>query len=541
MKKSFTFLGILFSLSLQAQHLDSTDATGVQVPMSNGLLQYIEAPMQRIGSGHFTSVKPFLPQQINSLKDSVQRNLLINNGFAKKNWFGRKIFNEDLFHIHGSDFAISINPIVNINIGKDNNWTSDMPFQNTRGVRVEGKIGKNFNFETEYFESQARFPKYVHDISFKERFVFGMGGLKEFKTGNALDYLQSAGAISYRPNKFFHFSFGQGKHFWGDGYRSLLLSDNASTYPYFKIVTDFWKIRYVNLWAQMLDKNQIGADGTYARKYVNSHYLSYDVTKRLNISLFESVVYQDSLGTRRLDLNYLNPIIFYRPIEFALNSNAGNVILGANLKYKLTNEQLIYGQFLLDEFNFQLFRQGKNWWGNKFGYQLGFKSFNTFIPNLMFQTEFNMVRPYTYSHGVLLQNYGHYSQPLAHPLGGNFKESVTNIRYFKGRFSAEAKVLFVTQGLDSLTKNYGSNIYRSYNLRPSDFDVFQNQGIKATTFLTDFRVGYLVNPRTNLKAEIGATFRSFTPEKEIGDVKANKTTYVYFGIRSDLYNFYHDF
>ena len=52
------------------------------------------------------------------------------------------------------------------------------------------------------------------------------------------------GRVTYDANKFFDLELGKGKHFFGDGYRSLLLSDNAVNYPYFTIST---QIQYDSL------------------------------------------------------------------------------------------------------------------------------------------------------------------------------------------------------------------------------------------------------------------------------------------------------
>ena len=67
---------------------------------------------------------------------------------------------------------------------------------------------------------------------------------------------------------------------------------------------------------------------------------------------------------------------------------------------------------------------------NKFGYQLGYKIFNTFsVDKLTLQTNNKIDRPYTYSHSNTYQNYAHYNQPLAHPLGANFSEYLFLINY----------------------------------------------------------------------------------------------------------------
>jgi hypothetical protein len=47
-----------------------------------------------------------------------------------------------------------------------------------------------------------------------------------------------------------------GVNFIGDGYRSLLLSDNSFNYPYLKIVAKFWHINYMVLYSQMMDINR---------------------------------------------------------------------------------------------------------------------------------------------------------------------------------------------------------------------------------------------------------------------------------------------
>lgn len=51
----------------------------------------------------------------------------------------------------------------------------------------------------------------------------------------------ATGTISYALKKHFTFQTGHDRNFIGDGYRSLILSDNATPYPFLKIVTDFGK------------------------------------------------------------------------------------------------------------------------------------------------------------------------------------------------------------------------------------------------------------------------------------------------------------
>ena len=75
------------------------------------------------------------------------------------------------------------------------------------------------------------------------------------------------------------------------------------------------------------------------------------------------------------------------------------------------------------------------------------------------QVEFNSVRPYTYSHETLFTNYAHYRQPLAHPMGANFKEWIGILRYQPfNKLNFTGKIIFNQYGADGIISNFGKNI-----------------------------------------------------------------------------------
>ena len=522
--------------------LSKTIAQSYYTPLSNSQLNSIEDSIHGLNNHYFTAAKPFLAGEVSGLVDSFNNRLKLTNRFASGNWFGRKIYNEDLFNLQSKDFGFRINPLFHLTVGKDNQTTEGGIYLNTRGIQLDGRIGKNVFFYSEFLENQAFYPKYQRDFINEKSVVPGQGSPKPFgKNSQSYDFASVKGHIEYQASRFFNFRLGYGQNFFGDGYRSLLLSDNSFNYPYLRITTSFWKIRYTNLFTQMDDIRYNNANGTYIRKFNTMHLLSLDVTKRLNVSVFETVVYGDSARTRGYDVNYLNPIIFYRPLEYALGSNAGNVLLGLNMKYKLTNKTHLYGQFILDEFVFKEIKANNGWWANKFGYQIGFKSLNALIPHLTIQSEYNWVRPFTYSHFDVFQNFAHYNQPLAHPLGSNFKESVTFLRYRYKRFLGELEIMYAKQGRDTANSNYGTNVYKSYTSRIKDYGNTVGQGIATSTFLTDAKIAYLVNPKTNLRLELGVTLRRFKTAIEKGTLQNETTKYIYFGLHSDIANRYFDF
>ena len=339
---------------------------------------------------------------------------------------------------------------------------------------------------------------------------------------------------------------GHGKNFIGDGYRSLLFSDNASPYPFFKINTTFWKIKYTNTWMSLRDvRPEVTADGSFRTKYIANHYLSYNVTKRLNIGLFESVIWQND-NDRGFDFNYLNPVIFYRAIEFSTGSRGGNAIIGLSGKFKFSDDVNVYSQLIIDEFSSGDIFGGDGSYKNKIGYQLGAKYYDAFkVDGLMLQAEYNRVRPYTYSHNTVILNYGHNNQSLAHTLGANFSEFIAIARYQRGRIFGDAKLIVAKRGFEFNTEEdmffYGGSIYGSEDNRISDNGNDLAQG-NTTDFLhAELQAGYLLNPATNLKVYASVIFRDFKPEIDTAEIFENQTTWFNFGIRTDLFNWYYDF
>lgn len=191
------------------------------------------------------------------------------------------------------------------------------------------------------------------------------------------------------------------------------------------------------------------------------------------------------------DPSYFNPIIFYRAIEQNSGSpdNAG---LGLDAKWSISRSLRVYGQFFLDEFLLSKVKAGNGWWGNKYGVQGGFHYINLAgISNLDLQVEVNLVRPFTYSHVSNFSSYAHYAQPLAHPLGANFRELIGILRYQPiPSLTLSAKSVFYERGLDSTSKSFGSNVLKSYTLRIQEEGNKLLQGRKQQVFLLDFTASW---------------------------------------------------
>jgi hypothetical protein len=523
----------------------------LNIPFSHSYYAQFDGAMNQVGSNNHTASKPYTYTEV-----SKYYNLKAVNESLHKNvstWLGRKFWNENLVQIQGEGYWLSLNPILDLQMGKASDLDASYTYVNTRALNFRGGLGKQINFTTTVFESQGRFAGYYNDYAETLKpsggnpaIIPGMGIAKRFKT-DAYDFPLAEANITYAPSKIFDFQLGYGRNFIGDGYRSLLESDGASPYPYFKINTTFWKIKYTNTYMWLKDvRPDVTVDKTYATKFMANHYLSWNVSNKLNLGFFESVVWTDT-NNRGFDVNFVNPIIFYRSVEFSSSSRSGNALLGMSGKYKWNNNVNLYAQFLLDEFSVSDMAAGENSWKNKFGYQLGAKYYNAFkVKNLLLQLEYNHVRPYVYSHSAVITNYGHNNQSMGHQWGGNFEEFVAIARYHKGRFYSDAKFTVGKRGLDFDTAedsyNYGGNIYKSYDAdRPYDVGVKVDQGNKTNIFIADVQAGYLINPMTNLKFFGSFLYRNFDPTQETATTFKQSTTWFSVGLRSDIFNWYFDY
>ncbi len=534
MNHSLKLSGLIILIFIIAAH--HSFAQQFNLPLNRKVVEWYEPIVYAPGSGIHTSVKPFRLDEIGLLPafDSVA-NFEVGNGKFYNTWVGRKLLYENLVRVRTEDFLLNIDPLVDLQVGRDLE-NDDNVYVNTRGVRAEGKIGNKVYFNTMFFENQATFVHYLDSSIRINKVVPGQGRIKTFKD-NGFDFAMAYGNVIFKPSRHFTFQFGNDKNFIGDGYRSLLLSDNAFNYPALKVTTDVWKIKYTNLYTVFQDlRTPFDPAVGFRKKYGTFHYLDLAVGKRLSVGLFEGIIWKsDTTGQRGYDINYLNPIIFFRPVEFSLGS-PDNALLGLNTSYRITAKHILYGQIVLDEFLLDEVKSGNGWHGNKQGFQIGYKGLDLGLPGLRFQTEYNFVRPYTYQHLSTQQNYGHYNEALAHPLGANFWESVSILGYSYHRFHLDAKMVYAMYGADSAGFNYGHNIFKNYSSRPFEYGHKMLQGLETTLLNTEVTVSYLVNPKYNFNIELGVAMRDLS-----NDQQQERSQLVRFGFRTAITNHYYDF
>lgn len=438
------------------------------------------------------------------------------------------VYPEDFYYYHDKNLDLHVNPALQFSVGNSNEAGSGTLFVNSRGVEIRGTIDDKVAFYTYLSENQARYPQYVNAIRDSTLVVPYEGFWKQI-SGSGVDFLRAQGYVDFGLSKSISAQLGYGKHFVGNGVRSLILSDYANNYPYLRINTETKIFQYTNVFAELIADVQGGTFGIlgvggFSKKYLAFHHLNVKIKPNLSIGLFESVMYGDSTGG--LKLEYLNPIIFYRAIE-QQNGSEDNAIVGLDFKWNIRNSVSLYGQLVIDELLIGEAFSGNGSWVNKQGIQFGAKYIDAFgVNDLMLQGEVNKVRPYTYAHEDGFTNYSHYNLALAHPLGANFTEYLGRANYrLSEKWNFEGVLMSAKYGDDIGGENFGRDILKDYTIRRLDANgaslEFGNdhlQGNETELTIAFLRTSYMW--KHNLFIDVDATIRNEKNEDRSIDISS---------------------
>ncbi len=483
-----------------------------------------------------SSFRPYLSSTYIEAKDS----LLPFKSYGFQNTFLQRSLNKS--SISKTRHSLQFHPLLDAEVGFDA-LENRLMRSVTAGLHAKYNINNNFTFALTLLAGNTNYPFFLDTTIAKQNLIPEFG--QAYKDGNrGYNFVDYQGYVSFSPKnaKIFNFQIGRDKHFIGDGYRSVLYSDFGPATPYLGINTNFWRIQY-NVWyTWMLDVTSAnGVKSQFKNKYGTFHYLSYNIIKELQIGFFENVVWRgtDTNGVRTFDINYLNPVILLRPQEYAIGS-PDNSFIGFNLNFTLWKTIKFYGQLGLDEFYFKEVKAGNGWWANKQAWQAGLNYVNAFkIKGLKWRVEYNQIRPYTYTHGVVEQNYAHYGQALAHPMGANLKELLSVLSYRRNKWELSAQGMMVLIGKDSLSpsSNVGQNIFLSYNTRPFDYGHYTTQGVFTQVLQSEIRFTWFIIPELNLRLETAWIQRAEENEKNY----QLQNPYIYVAIKSNIWNSYKDY
>lgn len=449
----------------------------------------------------------------------------------------------------GSFFVV--NPILHTEFSPKSPYTSRF-LNNTKGIELFGQFSKNLSFSTQLVESQFYFQKYITQYQDTFNVTPNVGywnknlyGYSDFFRARANIYANIVNSASSKTHVVL--SAGHDNQHIGNGYRSLLISNFSPATAYLKLNTRLGPFRYQNLYQELSATDKPSGSRLLPKKYMAMHRASLEFAKPnwlikkeseklgnwIELGLSEMILQTRPNGG--LDMNYWNPIIFYRSIERDLGS-PDNVLIMFDGKIRQKNA-MFYAQFLLDEFSFGDLIQG-NTWRNKHGYQIGTyikPNINSIYPkfgSIVFQAEINSVRPFTYSHSSMDANAVNYNQALAHPLESNFRELNFSVRFkpeFIRGFLFTHNTFYAVRGFDYSTtgENFGSDIRRDYRTRVSGDNVNILQGEVGNIMHSKTQLFYELMP--NMWVYLAAQFRTQTGHQP------SREYYTYLGLRWNWY------
>jgi len=446
--------------------------------------------------------------------------------------FTSLLFKKHLFEIKGDDYYITISPTIDVSIGEDKaDSIAPRKFNNTRGFIIEGDLFKNFSFSTSFYENQTRFTNYERSyyLSVGEMYPNGVnyttqnavipGGArtKPFKV-DGFDYAYAIGNFVYAPSKRVQISTGNNAHFVGAGYRSLLLSDNSIYAPYVQAnikLSDKWSFVYMRAKLMNLMRRPIYTtdEAYYEPKALSVNYITYKASKKLNISLFEGIVWSkgDSITSVKTNPMFYNPIPGLAQIAVS-DENTMSHLVGLNTEYMLSHKHRVYSQVAMSNFD------TKN-----IGFQIGYRGYNfDRVKDLMLQVEYNYVPKSLYTSSNRRLNYSHYNLPLAHTKGNGFQEFVIRSNYEYQRVYIDVKIVVY-----QLTQFQSGSLLAVDKQAIKQFGNIQHEQIE---------VGYRMNRKLNL-----TLFGTYMYRTDNSLPTTSFTQYLMVGLRTGLINHYNDF
>jgi len=485
---------------------------------------FLEVPRQRMLARDttlfiHTSLQPYLykdlsPDTFKKMKPGTDR-------------FFDKLLYEHLIELRHVDrssgydrkFNLNIDPAVNFSYGKDQ---LDSPGSyvsvNMRGFWIYGELGRKLIFESAFFENQVFFPQYLKDYGKATGVVPGQGRWKTFKN-YGYDFASAYGILNYAATKNFTIRIGHGKQKVGNGYRSLLLSDNSFNYPYAQFSMGFFKnrLQYSQVYALLMNLTDGGAktpphtERIFQKKAASFQHLSWHISKHADLYFFQGLIWKasDTSYKTHLDAFYANPIIFTNLAKYGFN-NTNHVLVGGGFEVRPVRTVSVYGQFMYDG-NSVIPSSGSNQQVVNWGLQGGIKCHDAFgLKNLYLQGEANILEglPY-YSTKSPYQYYTHYNQVLTTPAQLPY-EFIALISYSYKRLFIQLKQNMLSDNSSSAAINY-----------------------------FDGKIGYMINPRYALNLCAGATIRSEL--SGVSGIMAKEMQLFYVSLRTSLYNIYYDF
>lgn len=189
----------------------------------------------------------------------------------------------------------------------------------------------------------------------------------------------------------------------------------------------------------------------FENRYFAAHRLDVHITDWLRVAAFEGVVFGGP--GRQIELNYLNPLIFFHSSQLNENVN-DNTFMGFDCTVKPIEGLKLYGQLVVDDFQVDNSAQGDQE-PSQFGLLLG-GYYADVVPQFDLKVEYSRITNWTFNqplerNRVVVQN----DVLIGGALGNDYDLiSLAVKRWFRSDLAANLHLGYLRQGEGSVTAEW---------------------------------------------------------------------------------------
>ena len=273
--------------------------------------------------------------------------------------------------------------------------------------------------------------------------------------------------LSYNNNNFI-IELGKFNRHWGNGNRSLYISDKAPSYPQIGLkyklnqkLSYFYFHGFLNSnipdsSRSLYYKNNFSQRSISIPRNIAAHRIEWKPNGKFIFNFNESVIY----ATRSIDIYYLIPILPFYPIENYIG-DTDNIQMGVDILFKINELQKMYVSFFMDEFTPEWIFKSKN--HNWFGWQFGYSMKDLIRKKSELQIEYNWTDQRIYMHKYEINDFYNHQHPLGFWAGPHAEELLFN---------------YVVNFGDRFLKFHFSKTKRGLNTREMVEDNYQDMQLK---------------------------------------------------------------
>lgn len=294
-------------------------------------------------------------------------------------------------------------------------------------------------------------------------------------------------------NERFEALLGRKSLFWGPTYSgSLILSDNSPALDMILLKVNFDTVEATAFSAVLDKKWSERGNPPYrflASRYMSGHRIDWIVNDKIELGICELALYGGE--ERNMELQYINPLLPYYASQWNEDQD-DNVLASADFAIRPVDGLKIYGQFLVDDFQYS----GKS--PNALGYTAGFYLSDPLrLPGSDLRAEYTHIDARTYTHRIAENQFTHYGWTIGHHLGSDADELLAELSQMIN-VDARLKLTYTYQRQGSGTRRHQARLQFLWELtRGQHVDVscggvsVRNQGNSTLKGEASFAVGFL--------------------------------------------------